>query len=331
MEELISIIVPIYNVENYINKCVDSILNQTYKNLEILLIDDGSPDKCGKICDEYKSVDKRVIVVHKENGGLSDARNIGISLAKGKYISVIDSDDWIETNMIEVLYKNICKYKADISICDFSEEDIEGKQLMEKKATGEIKVFNNEEALNELVIQNNITNHAWNKLYRKELFKNIQYPKGQLMEDVSTTYRLFEESKCIVHQDVILYHYIQRNSSILGNITKKRIIDQENAFFKRNKYLVKKYPKLIDCINVDNMENVKAIYYLSVVGGFKELYASERFKQYYIKYKKMYNVYKNIIREDKRMSMNLFYFNRTLYMLYVRVKVGILNVKKFFN
>ena len=116
MEELISVVVPVYNVEKYIDKCINSIINQTYKNLEIILVDDGSPDNCGNICDEYAKKDNRIIVIHKENGGLSDARNTGIEVSKGKYITFIDSDDYISDNYVSFLYNLIIEYKADISI-----------------------------------------------------------------------------------------------------------------------------------------------------------------------------------------------------------------------
>ena len=250
MEELISVIVPIYNVEKYIRKCVDSILKQTYKNIEVILVDDGSKDECGKIIDEYKKIDGRIKVIHKKNGGLSDARNCGMQYATGKFLLFIDSDDWIDREMVKKLYDNIKKYNADISICEFIEEDEEGKELSKKKYDEKILLFTSKEAIKELIVQKNITNHAWNKLYKKEIFDNIEYPKGQLMEDVSTTYKLIENSKQIVYQNIALYHYIQRNKSILGNITPKRINDQEKAFFERNKYLEKKYPEYLTALAV---------------------------------------------------------------------------------
>ena len=116
MEDLISVVVPIYNVENYIKKCVDSILSQTYKNLEIILVDDGSPDNCPQICDEYAQKDNRIKVIHKENGGLSDARNAGIDISKGKFITFIDSDDYIEKDYVEVLYNSIKENASDMAI-----------------------------------------------------------------------------------------------------------------------------------------------------------------------------------------------------------------------
>lgn len=328
MDKLISVIVPIFNVEKYLEKSVNSIINQTYKNIEIILVDDESPDNCGKICDEYSKKDNRIKVIHKKNGGLSDARNAGVKIAEGEYILFIDSDDWIENNMIEILYKNIKRYDADISICEFQEESTEGTILKSKTENKEIKVFNREEALYELILQDNITNHAWNKLYKKKLFEGIKYPKGKLMEDIGTTYRLFEKSNKIVYQNINLYHYIQRSTSILGNITEKRINDQEEAVFLRNEYLLNKYPNMLDIINIDNLKNIKALYYLAIIGNHKSLYKSSKYKNYYKEYKKIYKKYKNNIKEEEKYSVNLFYFNKTLYILFIYLKKWLGKVKK---
>lgn len=320
MEDLISVIVPIYNVEKYIRKCVDSILKQTYKNIEIILVDDGSKDECGKIIDEYKELDARVKVIHKKNGGLSDARNCGMKCSTGRFLLFIDSDDWIDSEMIKKLYDNIQKYNADISICEFIEEDEEGKELSNKKYDDKILLFTPKEAIKDLIVQKNITNHAWNKLYKKEIFDNIEYPKGQLMEDVSTTYKLIENSNQIVYQNIALYHYIQRNKSILGNITSKRINDQEKAFFERNKYLENKYPEYSKEIEIDNIKNVKTIYYLAIMCGEKSLYNSKKYKNYYIDARKVYKTVKRDIEHKDKMSMDLFYNSRFLYKLYVKLK-----------
>lgn len=320
MNDLISVILPIYKVEKYLKKCIESILTQTYKNLDIILVDDGSPDKCGEIIEEFRKKDKRIRTIHQNNGGLSAARNNGIKIANGKYIVCIDSDDWIEKDMIEVLYKNIVNTNSDISICEFIEEDEYGKILSNKKYNNEIIEFSSIEALRSLIKQDILTNHAWNKLYKKNLFDEIEYPKGQLMEDVSTTYKLFEKANKIVYQNTVLYHYIQRGTSILGNISEKRINDQELAFFDRNKYLMKKYPKLKMEIELDNLYNVKTLYYLAIMGGYKRLYDSQKYTEYYIEYKKLYKKNKNNTEIKGRKSLRLFYKNRTLYKIYVKLK-----------
>lgn len=320
MDDLISVIVPIYKVEKYLKKCVESILEQTYSNLDIILVDDGSPDNCGDIIEEFRKKNERIRTIHQKNGGLSDARNSGIKIAKGKYIVCIDSDDWIEKNMIEVLYKDIINTNSDISVCEFVEEDDLQNILSTKKYNNEIIEFSSKEALKSLIKQDILTNHAWNKLYKASLFEGIEYPKGQLMEDVSTTYKLFEKANKIVYQNTSLYHYIQRGTSILGNITEKRINDQEFAFFDRNKYLMEKYSEFKEIIELDNMYNVKTLYFLAILGGYKNLYNSPKYAEYYAKYKKVYKENRKNPEFKGDKSLQLFYKNRIAYKMYVKLK-----------
>ena len=320
MDDLISVIVPIYKVEKYLKKCVESILEKTYSNLDIILLDDGSPDNCGDIIEEFRKKNERIRTIHQKNGGLSDARNSGIKIAKGKYIVCIDSDDWIEKNMIEVLYKDIINTNSDISVCEFVEEDDLQNILSAKKYNNEIIEFSSKEALKSLIKQDILTNHAWNKLYKASLFEGIEYPKGQLMEDVSTTYKLFEKANKIVYQNTSLYHYIQRGTSILGNITEKRINDQEFAFFDRNKYLMEKYSEFKEIIELDNMYNVKTLYFLAILGGYKNLYNSTKYAEYYAKYKKVYKENRKNPEFKGDKSLQLFYKNRIAYKMYVKLK-----------
>ena len=320
MDDLISVIVQIYKVEKYLKKCVESILEQTYSNLDIILVDDGSPDNCGDIIEEFRKKNERIRTIHQKNGGLSDARNSGIKIAKGKYIVCIDSDDWIEKNMIEVLYKDIINTNSDISVCEFVEEDDLQNILSAKKYNNEIIEFSSKEALKSLIKQDILTNHAWNKLYKASLFEGIEYPKGQLMEDVSTTYKLFEKANKIVYQNTSLYHYIQRGTSILGNITEKRINDQEFAFFDRNKYLMEKYSEFKEIIELDNMYNVKTLYFLAILGGYKNLYNSTKYAEYYAKYKKVYKENRKNPEFKGDKSLQLFYKNRIAYKMYVKLK-----------
>lgn len=320
MDDLISVIVPIYKVEKYLKKCVESILEQTYSNLDIILVDDGSPDNCGDIIEEFRKKNERIRTIHQKNGGLSDARNSGIKIAKGKYIVCIDSDDWIEKNMIEVLYKDIINTNSDISVCEFVEKDDLQNILSAKKYNNEIIEFSSKEALKSLIKQDILTNHAWNKLYKASLFEGIEYPKGQLMEDVSTTYKLFEKANKIVYQNTSLYHYIQRGTSILGNITEKRINDQEFAFFDRNKYLMEKYSEFKEIIELDNMYNVKTLYFLAILGGYKNLYNSTKYAEYYAKYKKVYKENRKNPEFKGDKSLQLFYKNRIAYKMYVKLK-----------
>lgn len=212
--EKISIVVPIYKVEKYLNKCVESILKQTYKNLEIILVDDGSPDLCGEICDRYKQKDNRIIVIHQENKGLSGARNTGLSRATGKYICFIDSDDYIKQNMIETLFNNLKLTNSDISICGFSQV---GEDEIIEKAQKEstIEVMNKETCLKKILYHKyNIDIVTWNKLYKKELFNNIKFPEGKIYEDFATIPFLIDKANGICCTNQKMYYYVQREGSI---------------------------------------------------------------------------------------------------------------------
>ena len=204
---MISVVVPVFNVEKYLKKCIESIINQTKKELQIILVNDGSTDKSGKICDSYKEKDKRICVIHKKNGGLSSARNAGINIARGQYIAFIDSDDWIEPDYFELLYKGIEKFNADISVIQFNKiRDFKKISYISKTYTEWYK-YNNEEAMRILFSDKIIGYSAVNKLYKTELFSNIRYPEGLLMEDKATTYKLIDKSKSIVVNKSQKYHY----------------------------------------------------------------------------------------------------------------------------
>lgn len=230
---LVSIIVPIYKVEPYLRRCLDSIVNQTYTNLEIILVDDGSPDNCPKICDEYAAKDKRIIVIHKENGGLSDARNAGLDICKGEYISFVDSDDWVEDRYIEVLIENAQKEGADVVIGENIQTEGCSKQS-EKNVS--IKTFTSNEALKHLFSQNHIAfTVSWGKLYKKSLFTSLRFPLGKYHEDEFTTYILFYNSKKIVYTSEILYYYYQRADSIVSTRHPWDVLEfleQRYLFFK---------------------------------------------------------------------------------------------------
>ena len=173
----ISVIVPVYNVEKYLEKCIDSILSQTFKNFEIILVDDGSTDSCGIICDEYERLDNRVKVIHKINGGLSSARNSGLEIASGEYVAFVDSDDWIDKNMYQELYNEAKKNNADIVQCKFIKAKDENVSIYNNEFN-EVEVIGNLDALcnlyNERCIETVVT---WNKLYKRYLFNDIVFPQ----------------------------------------------------------------------------------------------------------------------------------------------------------
>lgn len=232
---LISIIIPVYKVEKYLEKCIQSLINQTYENLQIILVDDGSPDNCGKICDEYAKKDHRIEVIHKSNGGLSDARNKGLEIAKGEYIGFIDSDDYIESDMYEVLYNLLKQYNADVSICNFY--TVSQGKIAIKNAENGIKEYNRIEILKEVLLDNNIQSYAWNKLYKKELFDEIKYPVGKKYEDIGTTFYLLEKCNKVVVTGKPEYYYINRQDSIVNNVTETTITDYIELIMQRYDYI----------------------------------------------------------------------------------------------
>lgn len=236
MAEKISVIVPIYKVEKYLSCCLDSIINQTYDPLEIILVDDGSPDSCGKICEEYAKKDHRIKVIHKENGGLSDARNVGLEAATGDWIVFVDSDDFIHVQMIEQLWKTSKDYDADMVWCDFVETEEDGTPRWEAPgpketvSSFECNEMNKQEAENMFYTANqmSVCMVAWNKLYKKTLFgdheQGVRYPKGKIFEDGYTTYRLIYQAQKIAHIKIPLYYYRQREQSIMRENADKNYV-----------------------------------------------------------------------------------------------------------
>lgn len=233
-EPLISVIVPVYNVEKYIAACVDSILAQTYTNLEILLVDDGSTDSSGALCDEYARRDVRVRVIHQENGGLSDARNTGMQSAQGTYFAFVDSDDFIAGDYIAYLYGMIEKHHAQIAVCGYQkvypgdENSCYGTQTDKHNSVNSEKVYRTEEGLRQLLYQRGMITSAWGRLFDASLFMHtdaIQFPVGKLHEDVAVMYKLFGAADTIVCGDEAKYYYLQRADSIVNQQFDRRRMD----------------------------------------------------------------------------------------------------------
>ena len=211
---LISVIVPIYNVQDYLRKCIDSIINQTYRDLEIILIDDGSTDSSGKICDEYLKIDHRIRVYHKKNGGLSSARNAGLKMARGEWIGFVDSDDYIEHDMYELLLSNMGQ---DVDIVCCSRKVIyppkAKKQLTYRCALRKGVIFSREEAMRELLLQRNLSFSVCTKLFRKSLIKDMQFPYGKTSEDLPFAYEAIKRSRNVAHIGKPKYmNYCRENS-----------------------------------------------------------------------------------------------------------------------
>ena len=220
-------IVPVYNTEPYLRKCLDSIIVQTYENLEILIIDDGSTDQSGRICDEYTN-DTRVKVFHTKNRGLSAARNKGLDEANGDWIGFVDSDDWIDPDMYEILLQTAKKTGADIVECGVYEEypgETQKKEKKSKKLTGSKAV--------EALLREEISDNVWNKLWRRQCFNDMRFPENRLFEDIVTTYKVFLQVEYVQLVEECKYHYLQRESGLSKSHYMKNLVDYWLAHHER--------------------------------------------------------------------------------------------------
>lgn len=242
MKPLISVIVPIYNVENYLEECLESLAKQTYPNLEIIMVNDGSTDNSETICKKYEHKLDNFYYFSKPNGGLSDARNYGLKKANGDYIGFVDSDDYVSPLFYQVLYEDLVNNDADISTCNFEMTDYKEVVTKSKNLNNRIKLFSQEKAIKYLFSDTDMfRNFAWNKLYKVKCFMNIEFPVGKKMEDLGTTYKTFLNSSKISYNMSKLYFYRQRKGSILNNVTPsfcrdmlalecERFIDLKNVY-----------------------------------------------------------------------------------------------------
>lgn len=294
---LISLIIPVYKVEKYLEKCIQSVINQTYENLQIILVDDGSPDNCGKICDEYAKKDHRIEVIHKSNGGLSDARNKGLEIAKGEYIGFVDSDDYIEADMYEVLYNLLKQYNADVSICNFY--TVSQGKISIKNADNGINDYNRIEILKEILLDRNIQSYAWNKLYKKELFDEIKYPIGKKYEDIGTTFYVFEKCNKIVVTSEPEYYYLKRSDSLVNNVTESTVLDYTEIIIQRYLYTKENIKELKKYNNYYLAKTlITAHNDIELLGSI-----SEKMQE---KYKELYNLVYNIMKNDREDIEELF-------------------------
>ena len=239
----ISVIVPVYKVEAYLDKCVSSIVNQTYTNLEIILVDDGSPDNCPAMCDAWAEKDSRIRVIHKTNGGLSDARNAGMAVATGELMAFVDSDDWIVPDMYEYLYQRLTEDNSDIAAC--------GVQMVwESKTPSRMLtragncVLNQEEAMRAIIEESWLKQPVWYKLYKTDLIRDILFPKGKCHEDVFWSYQAVGSAKKVSVSDHVGYYYLQRGGSIMGAGYSLKRLDAVEAKVRRCAYIQERFPAL---------------------------------------------------------------------------------------
>lgn len=241
MKPMISVIIPVYKVEDYLDKCVKSILDQTYSELEIVLVDDGSPDQCPEMCDSWAERDSRIKVIHKQNGGLSDARNAGLDICTGEYIAFVDSDDWIKANMYQIMMETLERENADICACNI----ISCYPDREVSWGGKVYTVGNSETMLDLLYSDSLYPVcAWNKLYRKELWDGFRFPVGKICEDAFTTYMLLHKAKRIVQITDALYCYRIRSESIMTSSFSHKKMDEEEAWRKNYEFIKENYPKV---------------------------------------------------------------------------------------
>ena len=240
--DLISVIVPVYKVESFLDRCVKSIVGQSYEQLEIILVDDGSPDRCPAMCDAWAEKDRRIKVIHKANGGLSDARNAGMAVATGEFIGFIDSDDWIEPDFFEVLYRAILENGAEAAECATTYVAEDGTVIRQRKAAPQ-SVLDRTEALRRLVMEDGVYQTVWNKLYRQEILVGLLFEVGKYNEDEFWTYQVLDRIQKLAIVEKPLYQYLQRGTSIIGVGYNLRRLDGLEARFRRMEYL-QKYDEL---------------------------------------------------------------------------------------
>jgi len=238
----ISIIIPIYNVEKYLSACVESIIHQTYQNLEIILVNDGSTDACPQICDEYATKDQRIKVIHKTNGGLSDARNAGYEKVTGGYLAFVDSDDKVALDLYQNLIETSILYNADIVECGFLKFQDE-KDLEKTIEHNKVEEFETEKAL-ELLLKEDLKQVVWNKLYKSDVVNNLLFEKGKIHEDEFWAYQIFARAKKIVRVNKALYFYRQQNDSIMAEKYSVKRLAGIEAREERIEFVKQKFPKL---------------------------------------------------------------------------------------
>lgn len=308
----LSIIVPIYNVEKYLSRCIESILNQTFKDFELILVNDSSTDNCKEICEKYKRMDSRIIVANKKNGGVSSARNLGIDISKGDYIGFVDSDDFIDVHMYEILLNTINAYDSDIVICDYykvNEYDIKKYEKM-KSNNKDIKVenINNIDAIERIITRDIKIVVAWNKIYKRSLFDNLRYKEGVICEDEFLAHRIFYKCNKVSIINQKLYYYIQRKGSIINSPFSSKDFDKIYAIKDRVDFLKEK--KIINLI--DKAEKSFVDYFVwNYFTGYQKL---ENIEYELKRLKKEFNSVFYRILDNKFISLNE---KITLFILYL--------------
>lgn len=271
---LISVIIPVYNMERYLSRCIESVISQTYNNLEIFLVNDGSTDNSLNICNNYAKKDSRIVVIDKKNGGQSTARNMALSKANGKYIGFVDSDDYISPEMYEKLYESLSKTDSDISICArtnvFENGEMTNTFILKKEC-----VMRGKEAIKRFLTYDAIDSAAWDKLFKAELFNGIEFPSGYICEDVVPVFTLLSKAKKIVHCGEPLYYYLQRT----GSTSRSKFSEKTKGlhiYHAQVSVLAKeKYPDLETEADYFYLSRLPALYSIILKTGYKGEYISQ--------------------------------------------------------
>jgi len=315
--KLISIIIPIYNVEKYVEKCINSVLQQTYPNLDIILVNDGSTDSSGLICDEFSKQDARITVVHKTNGGLSDARNKGANLARGEYIFYLDSDDYLSIDCILTLYNTANKFGADIVQSNYYYVYPQ-YLLYDNTMKDTVKVYKSDKAMNMLLEQTIIKNFAWGKLIRSDIAKQFSFIKGKYYEDTFWKFHIIDASSIYVILGKPMVYYLQREQSISGQFS-LRNLDQLEGEFVRLNFLKENYPHLVDkalkefkikiaqhAQLVKQLNKKEEQIYLSKIDNYKKHCGLDQKKTCFLSLQNIYVVYKlnQVIKSLKNRLLN---------------------------
>lgn len=316
-EKLLSVIIPVYNVEKYLKRCVDSVLNQKYRNLQIILVDDGSTDSSGKICDEFLIKDDRINVIHKDNGGLSSARNIGLDNAKGELITFLDSDDYVDASMynelIEILEKNSC----DIAACAVQEVDEEYKIQTRKTFDNSLSFLTREEVIEDLYKQEKVRFEVWNKVYTKEVLEDVRFIKGQIYEDVNFDRLVFQKIKKYAFLNKPLHFYLTKRP---GNTNSRFSEKKLNIFHELDKFI-----KDIETMGLpmrvrDKFEAIKVNFCIGLSLAAKQHKADRQTRQFLRKKFKELKVNNRNNNYISRKAVWLFSFSPFLYAFILKMR-----------
>lgn len=320
MNELVSVIVPVYKVEQYLDKCVQSIVDQTYTNLEIILVDDGSPDNCPKMCDDWAEKDSRIKVIHKLNGGLSDARNAGLDIYKGEYIYFCDSDDYISENAIEVLYDKLIETDSDMAVGNYSEFF---NDFIDKKSFEDRIIYSKDEFFFFLFRYVQL-NTAWNKLYKRFIWESLRFPYGQIHEDAATDYLVLEQCKRIVCVNVVTYFYFKNSDGITAKITINTFDGIEFCITRTNFFLEHKYyASVSESLFLTSWYFCRNYYLLSERNLESKIRIKALHNEYKITFKKSLKLLKSISFSKQLLMISLYIHPSLAKKLYkIKTKKG---------